>query len=374
MISTNDIQRLIQRENSGRKVMSVYLDMSVNSDNKRTHSIFLTKEKARFAELESDRDNHHREPLGAAFSRVERWLEESYDPANKGVAIFADVGGDRFDVFQFPATLPNRLEVLPYFIIGPLTELVHAHPRYGVIVVDREHLRLLELYMGTLGEDYSLEPDAIPTTHDVQAGGYSQKDYQKRKAEETRHFFKDFGEEIDRFQRRVRADHYVLLGTTENTQRFREYLPKDVADRIVHSAHAPVAATGADLIRHLAPVLEEISQRQTAEALNTVRDRIRQSHFATAGLRDTLTQLQEGKVERLLVSRDLDSNGVQCTQCGFYLEPSEGDCPYCGGSLREGVDLVESMIRIAANQAIGVDFVASDTMREYNGVAALLKF
>lgn len=374
MISTNDIQRLIQRENSGRKVMSVYLDMSVNSDNKRTHSIFLTKEKARFAELESDRENHHREPLGAAFSRVETWLEESYDPANKGVAIFADVGGDRFDVFQFPAPLPNRLEVLPYPIIGPLTELVHTHPRYGIIVVDREHLRLLELYMGTVGEDYSLEPDAIPTAHDVQAGGYSQKDYQKRKAEETRHFFRDFGEEVDRFQRRVRADHYVLLGTTENTQRFREYLPKPVAELIIHAAHAPVAATGTDLIRHLTPVLEEIGQRQTATALNAVRDRIRQSHFATAGLHDTLIQLQEGKVERLLVARDLDSNGVQCTQCSFYLEPSEGDCPYCGGTLRDDVDLVESMIRIAANQAVGVDFVANDTMREYSGVAALLKF
>jgi peptide subunit release factor 1 (eRF1) len=374
MISTNDIQRLIQRENSGRKVMSVYLDMSVNSDNKRTHSIFLTKEKARFAELESDRENHHREPLGAAFSRVESWLEESYDPANRGVAIFADVGGDRFDVFQFPAPLPNRLEVSSYPIIGPLTELVHTHPRYGIIVVDREHLRLLELYMATVGEDYSLEPDAIPTAHDVQAGGYSQKDYQKRKAEETRHFFRDFGEEVDRFQRRIRADHYVLLGTTENTQRFREYLPKPVAELIIHAAHAPVAATGTDLVRHLTPVLEEIGQRQTAASLNAVRDRIRQSHFATTGLADTLIQLQEGKVERLLVSRDLDSNGVQCTQCGFYLEPSEGDCPYCGGTLREGVDLVESMIRIAANQAVGVDFVASDTMREYSGVAALLKF
>jgi hypothetical protein len=32
------------------------------------------------------------------------------------------------------------------------------------------------------------------------------------------------------------------------------------------------------------------------------------------------------------------------------------------------------MIRLAANQAITVDFVAGDTMRELKGVAALLKF
>jgi peptide subunit release factor 1 (eRF1) len=374
MISTNDIQRLIQRENSGRKVMSVYLDMSVNSDNKRTYSIFLNKEKSRFAELESDREHHHREPLGAAFSRVESWIEDSYDPANKGVAIFADVGGDRFEAFQFPTPLPNRLAVLPHPIIGPLTDLVHSHPRYGVIIVDREHLRLLDIHMGTVGAEQSLEPAAIPTAHDVQAGGYSQKDYQKRKAEETRHFFRDFGEEIDRFHRRVQPDHYVLLGTTENTQRFREFLPKPVGDLIIHTAHSPVGATGADLVRQLTPVFEEFSERQAAEALNTVQDRLRQSHFATTGLRDTLVQLQEGKVERLLVSRNFDSDGAQCTQCSFYLERNDDECPYCGGSLRGGVDLVESMIRLAANQAVGVDFVPDDTMREYDGVAALLKF
>jgi hypothetical protein len=32
------------------------------------------------------------------------------------------------------------------------------------------------------------------------------------------------------------------------------------------------------------------------------------------------------------------------------------------------------MIRIAANQDVGVDFVSGDTMRDLNGVAALLKF
>ena len=40
----------------------------------------------------------------------------------------------------------------------------------------------------------------------------------------------------------------------------------------------------------------------------------------------------------------------------------------------DGIDLVESMIRLAANQDVEVDFVAGDTMRDLSGVAALLKF
>ncbi|HEX2165594.1 MAG TPA: hypothetical protein VHG09_00030, partial [Longimicrobiales bacterium] len=249
MITTNDIQRLIQHNANGRPVLSLFLDMSVNSDNKRTHQIFLNKERTRFAELESDRANHHREPLGAVLESVDRWIEDSYDPVNKGVAIFAEIGGDWFEALQFPAPTRNRFEILEHPVIGPLSEVVSAHPQCGVIIVDREHLRLISVHMGVLGEDHRVDPDVIDTPHDVQAGGYSHKDYQKRKAEEARHLFKDFGDEVTRFDQRVRPDVYLLLGTTENTQHFRELLSKTITDRIVHTAHAPLGMPTADVVR-----------------------------------------------------------------------------------------------------------------------------
>ena len=374
MISSIDIQRLIQHDSEGREVVSLFLDMSVNSDNKRTHTIFLNKEKARFAELQSDRERHHREPIGIAFERIERWLNDSFDPTSKGVAIYTELGGDWFQAFEVPMPLRNRLDVLQYPVIGPLTEVLHSHPRYGIIVVDREHLRLLSMHMGIVGEDYRSEPEAIDTPHDVQAGGYSHKDYQKRKAEETRHFFKDFVDEIARFDQRVNADHWVLLGTNENVQNFREFLGRNVTDRLIHTGPAPSNATAGDIVAAITPIIDEQAIKHEAEAFNVVQDRVRQSHFAASGFQDTLMQLQEGKVERLVVARDLSREGMQCTQCGFYHATQSSICPYCGGELRDGIDLVESMIRIATNQDVEVDFVAGDTMRDLSGVAALLKF
>ncbi|MEX1182967.1 MAG: hypothetical protein WEF86_07005 [Gemmatimonadota bacterium] len=374
MISTSEIQRLIQRDRDGRDVLSLYLDMSVNSDNKRTYSVFLNKERARISELDSDGDHHRRDSLGAMIERVEAWIEESFEPASKGVAIFGEVGGDGFDAFQFPMPVRNRLEILPYPVIGPLAELAQTHHRYGVITVDREHLHLLSLHMGTAGEDYRIEPEAIPTPHDVQAGGYSHKDYQKRKAEEARQFFREFADEVTRFDVRVAPEFYVLLGTTENAQHFREFLSKQITDRIIHTAPAPPIHGAVEIRRQLQPVLEDFARQQEAAAFDLVQDRVRQSHFATAGVHDTLVQLQEGKVERLVVARDLEKDGVQCTKCGFYLVKRDGECPYCGGALRDGIDLVESMIRLAASQAVDIDFAPADTMRDMKGVAALLKF
>ncbi|HSJ26240.1 MAG TPA: VLRF1 family aeRF1-type release factor [Longimicrobiales bacterium] len=374
MITTNDIQRLIEKDTNGRETLSLYLDMSVNASNKRTHQVFLSKQRAGFAELQSERERHHREPMGALFARVERWIDEEFDPANRGVAIFADVGGDWFEAFQFPTAVTNRLELADHAVIAPLTQVARTHPRSCIVVVDREHLRMVATHMGQVLDEHASAPDAIPTAHDVQAGGYSQRDYQKRKAEETRHFFRQFADEVTRFGQRHQADHFALLGTTENTKHFREFLPKEVADRIVHEGHTPAVATAVELVRNLQPVLDELQLRDRADAINLIRDRVRQAHFATAGVQDTLVQLQEGKVERLVVASDLDRQGVQCTQCNFYLVRRDGPCPYCGGELRDGVDLVESMIRMAATQAADVDVIAGNNLEELNGVGALLKF
>lgn len=374
MITTQQIQDLIQRESDENQVLSVYLDMSVNSDNKRTHHVFLSKEKARFAELDSDREKHHREPLGEAFARIEKWLNEEYNPVNHGVALFASVGGDRFDTLQFRARVDNRLHLGPHPVIGPLTQAVHSQPSACVVAVDREHLRLVALRMGEVLEEHTSSPSAIDTPHDVQAGGYAHKDYQDRKAEETRTFFRQFAEEVDTFARRHDCTTFVLMGTHENVTHFREFLPKQVQDAIVHEGSSPEKQSAAEIARTLHPVFQELALQHQARSLDQVQERVRQSHYATSGLHDTLVQLQEGKVERLVVSSDLSREGVQCTQCGFYLVRRDGACPYCGGSLRNGVDLVESMIRIAASQAVEVDYAPADRMEDMKGVAALLKF
>jgi len=372
MITNSDIQRLNQRKDSGHDVLSLYLDMSVNSDNKRTHMVFLNKEKARISELESDRAAHHR--LAVVFTRIENWIRDSFDPTNKGLVIFAVIGGEGFETIELPAPVRNRIDVARQPLIGPLAEVVHEHPVYGVITLDREHLRLLALHMNTIIEDHRVDPDAIDTAHDVHAGGEAHKDYQKRKAEETRHFFKDFANEIGDFDRKHRFDHLVLLGTTETTRNFEDHLPKGIVDRIIHTGHAAPGDSGAEIARKLAPIFENHAREHEAEAVTVVQDRVKHSHFATSGVHDTLVNLQEGKVERLLIARHLEKDGAQCTQCGFYLVRRDGACPYCGGSLRDGVDLVESMVRIAASQDIEVDYAAAENMRDLKGVAALLKF
>jgi peptide chain release factor subunit 1 len=374
MISKTDLQRLVHKPTGDKPVVSLFLDMSVNAENKRTHQIFLNQQRARFAELNSERDSHHREPLGAAFARVDAWLETEFNQANKGVAIFSELGGSWFEALQLPVAVRNRLIIADRPAIGQLTEVLGGARRYGILMVDREKLRMHAVYLGEVIAEESFTMEPYPTPHDVKAGGFAAKDHQKRKEEEAQRFFREFSGHVDTFDRRHAPQRWIVLGTDENRSAFRGHLSPGIVAKVVHEAHSPMEASPSQILQRLDAFFVEDAMRDRAEVVERVRERVRNQHFAIAGLNDTLEHLQEGKVETLVLARDLVQDGAQCTTCSFYLLRRNGGCPYCGGDLREGVDLVESMLRIAAEQDVAIEFADPAPLRELDGVGALLRF
>src|SRR3712207_1644675 len=147
MISKQDLERLLNREEAGRPVISLFLDMSVNQNNKRTHQIFLNQKKEQFEELESEWLADYEEGVETLWERIQRWLDTGFDEANRGVVIYAEVGGDWFETMQFPVPVQNRLVVAERPVVGPLAQVLESYRHYGVILLDREHVRILSVYL-----------------------------------------------------------------------------------------------------------------------------------------------------------------------------------------------------------------------------------
>lgn len=374
MISRDQIQELIERPANGSRILSAFLDMSVNSDNKRTHDIFLNKEKAEFRELHSEREAHTRTPIGDAFARLERWMADNYDEANKGLAIYVEMDGDWIEGIQLPLPVSNRLAIDDRPVVGPLVEIVESYRHHGVILVDRERLRLLSLYLDQTLHEREVQTEPYPAPHDIKRGGFSARDFQQRKQEETKHFFKEFALEVESFHRRFQPDDLILLGTQENAKRFSEFLPDALQKKIVHTARAEIEASPTELLENLRPFFEELLERDETEAVDILRERVRESHKAVAGFEDTLEQLQEGKIETLILARNLEGRGGRCDKCQFFLAMTSGTCPYCGGQVSDGIDLVEQMVRMAEDQGAAIDFVAGSRISELGGVGGLLRF
>jgi peptide chain release factor subunit 1 len=378
MISTQDLERLIQRQDSGKPVLSLFLDMSVDSNNKRNHHVFLGQKRAQFEELDGNRPiptgNGGESGMGSLFERVREWIDGEFDESNRGLVIYAEVDGDWWEALQFPVPVQNRMVVADRPVIGPLTQVLNSYEHYGVILLDREHVRILSVHLGTLLDELEFHGDPLPTPHHVQAGGYSHNRFQRRKLEEMRHFFKDFATEVERFVARYEPDHLVLLGTDENLGKFREFLPQQIQDRIVHTGAAPVDGPAPEILARLQPHLDAERQSQGQELIEQVRDRAAHDYLATAGVQGTLTALQEGKVDTLVLARDGQMQGARCTQCGFVFVREVNRCPYDGSEQLETVDVMEEMVRLAQQQGADIQFADANAVADLRGAAALLRF
>ena len=373
MITAPDIQELLHRETHGKPIVSIFLDLSVNSDNKRTHGVFLSRQRTHFEHPELER-NGKRRSLEVTIDAVERWLAEEFDESNRGAAIYAELGGEVIAGLQLPERVENRVGIADAPMVLPLLAVMEREARHVVALVDREHLRLLALSFGRVVEERSFAPEAMHVPHDVQAGGYSHKNIQSRKAEEAKHFLRDFADELSHFTDRHTPEGIVLLGTDENVARFREQLSQAIDERVVHTGHVPGAGSAGEVIDRLTPLFQERSNERLATALQLLRERVPQNHFAVAGIQPVLDRLKQGSVETLVLGQGMTREGSRCTQCDVLLDQSEGSCPYCGGKTRDGVDLVEAMGRQAAAQDARVLFTPAGDTERFEGAAALLRF
>jgi peptide subunit release factor 1 (eRF1) len=314
------------------------------------------------------------EGVETLWERVQRWLNEDYDEANCGVVIYAEVGGDWFEALQTRAPVQNRLIVAPTPVVAPLAQVLEGYRHYGVVLIDREHVRLLSVYQGSVLDEIERRGDPLPPPHDVQAGGYAQSRYQRRKLEETKHFFKDFAGEVQEFVSRYGPDDLVLLGTEENLSAFAEHLPDSVLQRVVYTGPMWVDENAAEVVRQLEPLLRGELERAQHEVVEQVRDRVVHDYMATAGFQGTLSALQEGRVDTLLLARDQRRDGRRCAQCGFVFARELEACPYDGSTAMTEVDVVEEMVRMAEGQGVTVAFADPGEVADLKGAGALLRY
>ena len=374
MITRQDLERLIDRGSDGKPVLSLFLDMSVNETNKRTHRVFLSQKRAQMEELGPAAEQVSDAEMEAALARATEWLESEFDEANKGVVIYTQVGGDWLEALQFPVAVQNRLVIAARPVVGPLAQVLEGYRHHGVILLDREHVRLMSVYLGNVLDEFTVRGDPLPVPSHVQAGGYSQMRFQRRKAEEMRHFFKEFAREVEEFTAGFQPDDLVLLGTPENTAKFCEFLPEPILDRIVYTGPMAVDSSTPEVLARLEPHLREAQDRSEAEVLAQVRDRVAHDYLAIAGVQGTLTALQEGKVDTLVLASNQRRDGRRCGQCGFVFARTLETCPYDGSTALESVEVMEEMVRMAEGQGVPIAFAEPGQVEDLKGAAALLRF
>src|SRR5262249_23496475 len=131
-------------------VLSVYLDVDQsNAANlNRQHEVAL---RTRLHALEHGLAEPERSAFRSDATRVERFVA-GYTPRARTLICFADDSADLIWTAQLHTSLPTDVRWNPTPNVRPLVEALDDQERYGVVLVDKRHARVLTVNLGEIEE------------------------------------------------------------------------------------------------------------------------------------------------------------------------------------------------------------------------------
>ncbi|HYJ14273.1 MAG TPA: hypothetical protein VE170_02225 [Candidatus Limnocylindria bacterium] len=377
MISKADLEFLTERkavENS--PVLSVYLDTD-QSKAVNLQRRFEASLRDMLRSIEKRLDKPQLKNFAADAERVGEYVS-GLEPRAKACLCFADDSEKFFWARTINAPVHNqaRWSDTPYVV--PLLEIFDEHERYGVVLVDKAHARLVSVHIGEIEEHFdALAP--LPMRR-VRATGtdhiLSERRFQSKAQTHVHWHLKHVAESLDKLVDQYGIDRLLLAGPVEATGELQQLLSKRLRGRVVSSLSLPTKASLGEILEAVVKVehgVERRLEKETVENLISGDGR----HPSVLGLERTVYALYEERVWRLIYAAGFNPPGGRCGHCGMLFTNTAGSCDYCGGTVNRIDDLLEQMVERVLDQDAKVEQVTGDAalrLQQVGNIGAVLRF
>ena len=361
MLNHADLQQLVEYENHEHPVLSVYLNVDPRQRSVEQYRLALRN-------LLDRAEGAHAKDI----EKIQSYVELGFNRQGCGLIMFSCVH-DQFwwaQSVQPPVNDKAFVSFRPY--VRPIAVLLDTYERYGVIQVDQAgarlylfHMGVLEAAEGHLGEDVKVH----------RAGGWSAPRLQRREIEHARQNLQAAAELAESFYREADTRRLILAGTEKNVARFQELLSHRLRTMVVGHFPANANATPTE-IRDEA--LRIAKQAEVAEA-NALADRVitaaHKGGNGLLGLAETLTAVQSGRAQHIVVLADYVRPAYRFVDSGYVLLELSKENELASGRVQSLPDAVDSVIRRAMAQGIGVTIMEKhEGLAEAGKIGALTRY
>jgi peptide chain release factor subunit 1 len=371
MFSEQDLSDLVAFRSDQSPVLSLYLD--VDTTKQATDQYRLTL-RSLLKAVSDDAD-------GADIAAVERYFDFEYDWQGKGVAVFSCHSAGFWRSYSMAVPVQSHAYVAHRPYLKPLTDVLDAYGRYGVVVVDREAARLFLFNVGELAEATDAFGEQVRRMKHGGAsgvagmrGGVTARAARHGEAVIQRNL-KEMAEATEAFCASNGCTRLVLGGHEATVAQFREVLPKVLRDTVIGTFTIELTAPVAEVQARSMELIEEMAIQREAEMVGEMVAGWKRGSGATAGLSDTIAALQEHRASVLLVAAGFEASGYRCEECRYLMLTERDECPLCGGSVTYVEDLVDTLTHRALEQGVEVEIVRGNVeLEDAGGVGALLRY
>ncbi len=377
MISSKTLRELGDLWTEAADALSIYFEPSPPSELSQREETTLAKERIQ----QAIGTVGHLQVVGSTAPRafVQRAIEAIADmEGTRGCAkvIFAAPRNNIWREFDVPGKFGVRVDLGKAFTIAPLVAQQENQPRFGVVLVDRDHTRMFLLAAGALSEDNEClagEPQKLTTP-----GARRSSHIERSKDDRTLKRFRAIGSQLLRARERHDFDSLLLGCRDELREAIEEVLPPQLKQHLIGHFRVDPATT---TLREVQEKAEKVIAAHDCEELRELEaktmDEAATARVGALGLPDVIEALARNEVRMLLLpdprTRFTQGAGL-CSKCGHLALDSGKQCSLCGGLMRYFTRADEAMVRKACAAKAQIRSLRHTSAHPEKEVGAWLRF
>ena len=283
--------------------------------------------------------------------RIQSFVEMGYNRQGRSLVIFSCAAQDFWLAKSFMVPVEDAAYVGRRANVRQLAQMMDAYARCGVIHIDQEGARLyvfrmgvLESVDGYLGEEVKLH----------KAGGWASARYQRHESSVAHSNLQDAAEIAEEFYRANDTRQLLLAGTEKNVARFQELLSHRLREMVVGRFAAGANATPAEISEKALKLARQAAANAAQNVADEVCTLVHKDGRAVAGLAAVLTAVQDGRARHVVALSDFSHPAYRFVDSGYILLDLGDDKELGSGRVQQLPDAVESVLRRALAQEIGV--------------------
>lgn len=365
MFQDVDLRQLAEMESPERAFVSLYLSgpesLGTLGDRAAKVRALLAGEPAELEHFEH------------SLERLEEWLA-TYTFEAPGLCAFSCFALDYLKYLPLSKPVGDLLWVDSSPYIRPLAELQDEYETFVLVAADNSDSRIF-LVTSAVAEDPEARIKGDVKNH-VKKGGWSQKRYQRRRGNELMHYAKEVAEVLGEMEKEQGFRRIVLAGSQETVLEIRNALPPALAEKVAGEATNVDLKAGDEPLFDQAFDLFFAEERASEERLwERIRGEYCRGGLAAAGPDEVLKAAAVGRVETMIVERDVKIAGTRCRDCENLSSGALDACPVCHSESVFKVDLVNELVELLAKSSAEAEFADPvPGLAELGGVAALLRY
>jgi hypothetical protein len=221
---------------------------------------------------------------------------------------------------------------------------------------------VLEDVQGHLGEEVKLH----------KAGGWAAQRYQRHETMVARHNLQEAAELAEDFYRANDTRRLLLAGTEKNVARFQDLLSHRLRSMVVGRLAVGANATPAEIGEKSIKLVQKVADEEARAVADQVVTMVHKGGAAVAGLAETLTAVQDGRALHVVALTGFAQPAYRFVDSGYIVLALDGEAELGSGRIQELPDAVESVLRRAMGQGIGVTILDQHAGLEQIGKIATL--